>query len=128
VAVVAGIPVTTVARTLLDLAEVVDGKTLERACEEADRLGLLKPGELEGVCARGQGRRGLKPLRHLIDADRGPVTLSPLEDRVIALCREYGLPIPKTNCIVMGREVDALWPDAKLMVEADSFEFHGHRV
>ncbi len=45
-----------------------------------------------------------------------------------ALCQKYGLPLPKTNVIVLRREVDAFWPDQKLMVEADSFEFHGHRA
>jgi len=46
----------------------------------------------------------------------------------VRLCEKYGLPTPDTNVHVLGREVDAFWPDQKLMVEADSFEFHGHRA
>jgi len=122
------IPVTTVARTLLDLAEAVDERTLEGAFNEAGRLRLLKMAELERVYARGHGRRGLKPLRHLLEEGRPSTTRSGLEDRVLSLCREYGLPTPETNQVVLGREVDAFWPDQKLMVEADSFQFHGHRA
>jgi very-short-patch-repair endonuclease len=69
----------------------------------------------------------LKPLRRLLDEDDWSITLSPLEDRVLDLCRKYDLPRPETNVIVLGREVDAFWRDQKLMVEADSFEFHAHR-
>lgn len=124
----AGIPVTTIARTLFDAAEVVDRKKLEAAFEEADRLRLLSIADLEAVCARGHGRRALRPIRALIEAARVPVdTQSPLEDRVIDLCREHGLPMPITGASVLGREVDAFWPDRKLMVEADSWQFHSHR-
>jgi very-short-patch-repair endonuclease len=122
-----GISVTTVARTLLDLAEVVDDREFERAFEEADRLGLLDVPELEAVCARGFGRRGLKRMRALLETAH-PATRSPLEARVLALCRDHSLPLPQTNAEVLGREVDAFWPEQRLMVEADSFEFHGHRA
>jgi very-short-patch-repair endonuclease len=126
--VVAGIPVTSVARTLFDLAEVVDEKQLGSTFEEADRLRILRMPELEAVCARGHGRRALKPIRTLIDAARtSEDTQSPLEDRVLDLCHEHRLPLPVAGARVLGREVDALWPDRKLMVEADSWEFHGHR-
>lgn len=125
---VAHIPVTSLARTLFDLAEVVDEKQLERAFEEADRLRLLKLRELEAVCKRGHGRRALRPVRRLIEEARYPeYTQSPLEDRVLDLCREYGLPRPVTGAVVLGREVDAFWPDRKLMVEADSWQYHGNR-
>jgi very-short-patch-repair endonuclease len=123
------IPVTTVARTLFDLAEVVDEKRLERAFEEADRLRLLEMRALEDVCARGYGRRALRPIRRLVEAARAPEeTRTPLEDLVMALCREHELPLPATNVLVQGREVDAFWPAQRLMVEADSFAFHGHRA
>jgi hypothetical protein len=126
---VAAIPVTSVARTLFDLAEVIHEQRLERVFEEADRLRLLRMPELEAVCARGHGRRALGPIRRLIDEARAPeTTRSPLEDRVLALCREHGLPPPVTNVEVLGREVDALWPRERLMVEADSFAYHGHRT
>jgi len=123
------IPVTSVARTLFDLAEILDGRRLAKAFEEADRLRLLELDALEAVCARGHGRRALRPIRRLIDAARMPDdTQSPLEDRVLELCRTYDLPMPVTGAAVLGREVDAFWPDRKLMVEADSWEFHRHRA
>jgi Transcriptional regulator, AbiEi antitoxin/Protein of unknown function (DUF559) len=122
------IPVTTVARTLLDLAERVNGRTLKWAFEEADRRSLLDPRALEAVYARGLGRRGLKPFRLAIEEARLPDSESPLEDRVLELCHDYNLPMPETNVTVLDREVDAFWPKQKLMVEADSFEFHAHRA
>ncbi len=126
--VVARIPVTTVARTLFDLAEVEDEKRLEGAFEEATRLRFLELAALEAVCARGIGRRALRPIRRLIETARLPDdTRSPLEDRVLELCREYGLPLPVTGATVLDREVDAFWPGEKLMVEADSWTFHSHR-
>jgi very-short-patch-repair endonuclease len=124
-----GIPVTSVARTLLDLADVVDEKRLEQAFEEADRLGLLEMRAVEAVCARSPGRRGLKPLRRLAEEARAPeMGRSRLEDRVHALCREHSLPAPRTNVEVLGHEVDAYWPDAKVIVEADGWSFHRHRA
>jgi hypothetical protein len=124
-----GIPVTTVARTLFDLAEVVDERRLERAFEEADRLHLLEMQALEEVCARGYGRRALRPIRRLIEEARMPeTTRSPLEDRFAEFCREHHLPPPDTNVMVFGREVDALWQGERLMVEMDSYAFHGHRA
>lgn len=123
------IPVTTVARTIFDVAEVIDEDRLERVFEEADRLRLLSVPELEAVCGRCPGRRALGSVRRLIEAARMPEdTQSPIEDCVLDLYREYDLPIPITGATVLGREVDALWPDRKLMVEADSWQFHRHRA
>lgn len=123
------IPVTSVARTIFDLAEVVDERQLARAFEEADRLRILELSALDAVCARGHGRRALRPIRRLMDLTRLPDhPQSPLEDLVLELCREHDLPIPVTGVTVLGREVDALWPAARLMVEADSWQFHGHRA
>jgi very-short-patch-repair endonuclease len=122
------IPVTSVARTLFDLAEVLDERQLERTFEEADRLRILVLGDLDAVCARGHGRRALRPIRQLTDLARLPDTQSPLEDMVLELCREHDLPTPVTGATILGREVDALWPAVKLMAEADSWQFHGHRA
>ena len=125
---VGAIPVTTVARTLFDLAEV-DEQRFMVAAEEADRLRLLHLSELEAVCARCPGRRALPFVRRLIDDARAPEeTRSPLESRVLALCREHGLPTPATNVEVLGHEVDAFWSKERLIVEADSVAFHSHRA
>lgn len=124
-----GFPVTTVARTLFDLAEVVPLATLQSAAEEADRLKLLRLRELEEVCERGRGRRALRPVRRLLAGLEPPDEgRSPLEIRFPEFVREHGLPIPAQNVHVLGHEVDALWPAAKLIVELDSWEHHGHRA
>lgn len=125
----AGIPVTSVARTLFDYAEVEDFQRLEKAWEEADRLKLLRLGEVERVCERGYGRRALKPMRRLLAGAHAVTrTRSPLEDRFQGFCRFYDLPPHSTNVEVLDAEVDALWPAAKLIVELDSWEFHSHRA
>lgn len=125
----ARIPVTTVARTLFDLAEVVDERRHERAWEEADRLGLLKMQAVEDVCARGHGRHALPLIRRLIESARLPETVcSPLEERFLEFCREREFPQPQTNVLVLGKEVDAYWPGARLVVESDGWSVHGHRA
>lgn len=122
-------PVTTVARTLFDLAEVAPYEALKGAAEEADRLKRLRLRELEHVCERGYGRRALRPIRRLIEDLHAPDEgRSPLEIRFAAFVREYDLPFPVQNADVLGHEVDALWPAAKLVVELDSWEHHGHRA
>ena len=124
-----GFPVTPVARTLFDLAEVAPYETLKGAAEEADRLKRLRLRELELVCERGYGRRALRPIRRLIEALHAPDEgRSPLEIRFAAFVRDYDLPSPVQNADVLGHEVDALWPAAKLVVELDSWEHHGHRA
>ena len=124
-----GYALTTVARTLFDLAEAVDFATLQGAAEEADRRKLLQLAELEAVCERGRGRRALRPVRRLIEELRVPDEgRSPLEIRFPAFVREHRLPRPLQNAHVLGHEVDALWPEAKLVVELDSWEHHGHRA
>jgi predicted transcriptional regulator of viral defense system len=123
------IPVTSVARTLFDYAEVADFQRLERAWEEADRLKRLRLVEVERVCERGYGRRALKPTRKLLAAVRAVTrTRSPLEDRFQRFAHFYDLPPHSTNVDVLGSEVDVLWPAAKLIVELDSWEFHSHRA
>ncbi|MDX6608976.1 MAG: hypothetical protein QOF85_901 [Solirubrobacterales bacterium] len=128
-AVRAGVPVTTVARTLFDLAEFVSLKRLGSAWEEADRLNLLQLNEIEQVCERGHGRRALKPIRRLIaEARASQITRSPLEDHFAAFCLEHRLPMPSFNTTVLDFEIDALWPNQRLAAELDSWEFHHHRA
>jgi very-short-patch-repair endonuclease len=124
-----GIPVTTVARTLFDLAEVANFSSLRRAWEEADRLRLLQLRAVEEVCERGYGRRALRPIRRLLAATRAPTrTRSPLEERFQDFLAAQRIPPPATNVTVLDHEVDALWPAARLIAELDSWEFHRHRA
>jgi predicted transcriptional regulator of viral defense system len=122
------IPVTSVARTLLDVAET-EPRRLTRAWDEAERQGLLDVREVEIACERGFGRRGLKHVKPLL-AERTRVvadTRRELEARFFDLCRAYGLPLPSCNVLVEGFLVDALWPHQGVIVELDSWEFHHDR-
>lgn len=120
---------TTVARTLFDMAEFVGLKRLESAWEEADRLNLLQLRAVEAVCERGYGRRALRPIKRLLTQARAAtITRSPLEDDFAAFCRQHRLPMPSFNTTVLGYEIDAFWPAQRLAAELDSWEFHRHRA
>ena len=122
------IPVTSVPRTLVDLAGVVDADGLRRAVEEADRLGLLRLAALSSACERANGRRGVGALRAILaDYAAPPATLSPLEDRFLDFCRAHDIPLPEMNVTLAGWRVDACWPAAALVVELDSWEYHAGR-
>jgi very-short-patch-repair endonuclease len=125
-----GIPVTSVARTLLDLAEVLPRRRLERVFEEADRLRLVDLPSIRRLLERSRGRHGLKPLRALLSESYRPMTgtRSGLERQFLRLRREVGLPPPLVNSQVVGYEVDMAWPDQRLVVELDSFAFHHTRA
>lgn len=124
-----GLPVTTVARTLFDFAEVAPYEEVRKAAEAADRRNLLRLRELEWVSERGRGRRALRPVRRLLIELGAPVEgRSPLEIRFAEFLREYAISAPEQNVLVLGHEVDALWPAAKLVVELDSWEHHGDRA
>ncbi|HTR73749.1 MAG TPA: hypothetical protein VMH33_00645 [Solirubrobacterales bacterium] len=125
-----GIPASTVARTIFDLAERSAPHRLKSAWDEADRLKLLRVPEVAVVYERGRGRRrARKRIKPLLDGERRYVedTASPLEDRFAEFVVAHHLPPPQTNVLVDGDEVDALWPATRLIVELDSWEFHSHR-
>jgi hypothetical protein len=121
-----GIPVTTVPRTLLDLAEVIRPQQLRRAFEESQRLELFDLSTMHALLGRSRGRRGVKPLNVLLaeEAD-APTTKEELEYRFADFIRDFGLPQPIYNATVAGYEVDTYWPDLDRIVELHSFEFHG---
>jgi very-short-patch-repair endonuclease len=123
-------PLTTVGRTLLDLAEVLRPRELDRAFEEAERLRLLDIRALEQLWQRSRRRHGLRRLGALIAEQRepAPATRSELERRFLDLCRDSELPTPAVNAQAAGLEVDALWPDQQLVVELDGHAFHHTRA
>ena len=118
-----GIPVTTVPRTLIDLAEVLTDVALMRVVNEARIRRRVQTLELTAAVTTNNGRRGAALLGRLVDLDGGP-TRSVLEDRFVAFVSEHGLPPPRVNQRVCGHEVDMLWPDARLIVELDGRAFH----
>ena len=124
-----GIPTTTPARTLLDLAATAALRTLERALNEAQVLRLTTPSALLPLLTRHPRHRGTKALRALIDpAGTQGLTRSEAERRLLALIREAGLPLPRAN-VKLGRfEVDFLWAKQRLVVEVDGFRFHSTRA
>jgi very-short-patch-repair endonuclease len=120
-----GIPVTSPARTIADLARRSSDAELERLVAEAQVLGLVTEGRLRAYAA---DRRGAARLRALLERADGPAfTRSEAERRFLALVRNAGLPAPRTNARVAGFEVDFLWPRARLVVELDGWRFHSSR-
>ncbi len=124
-----GIPVTSVARTLLDLAEVVPATELRRAYEAAERQQVLDFKALNELIGRSNGRRGLAPLIALLDYNPAIAveSKSDLESAFIDLVRETSLPLPSLNVLVEGYLVDAYWPAERIVVELQSYEHHAHR-
>jgi very-short-patch-repair endonuclease len=123
---VQGVPVTSVARTLLDLAAQTDPSRLEQLAASALRQRRVSRRELEGVLSRYPRHRGARAIRALLnDAAPPAFTRSEAEARLLALLRRARLPQPKTNVRLHGFEVDAHWPGQQLVVEVDGFAFHG---
>jgi very-short-patch-repair endonuclease len=121
-----GIPITSVPRTLLDLAAVADERILKRAVNEAERAGRLNRRAIDQLLERNPRRKGSKALRAVI-ASVSPGTRrtrSDLEVAFLEMCRAFGLPRPEPNAKVEGFEVDMYWPQARLIAELDSYEYH----
>ncbi|MEA2330405.1 MAG: hypothetical protein QOH58_543 [Thermoleophilaceae bacterium] len=129
-----GIPCTTVARTLLDLADVVPPRTVERAVEQAEMLRLFDMRAVEEILTHANGRRGAAVLRNVLaDLNDDPgLTANDLEDRFLELCRAAGLPRPKVNQWLELDDgppirADFLWRRERLIVETDGWDSHGTR-
>lgn len=120
-AVVGGLPVTSLLRTLLDLAASRGESAAARAFEEAQVRHGVKPYDLRCYLDTRRGDRGAGRLRRIADeTPDGGLVRSVLEVRLLKLCRRHGLPIPLTNVALGPWEVDALWPDARLVLECQS--------
>lgn len=120
-----GIPLTTVPRTLLDLAGGVDGRALERIVAEAlaGRLTTLRALRARVAVEDGRNHRASR-LRRLLNAGAPALTRSEAEERLLALLRKTPLPRPRTNARLEGMEVDVLWREARLVVEVDGRATH----
>jgi hypothetical protein len=105
------IPVTTVPRTIVDLAPVLSEHQLALAVHEAGVRFDLSPDQVRVVGSPGAGT-----LRRILDGDV-PIALSKLERRFLELLREKGLPLPETNRPAGGRRVDCRWAERRLTVE-----------
>jgi very-short-patch-repair endonuclease len=124
-----GVPVTSLARTILDYASGASLHWVRSVLEGVERRGILFGRELRDVLARNPNHGGTRALNAAMGAIQGPApwTQSELEDRFLALIRDAGLPEPETNVFVEGELVDAVWRDQKLVVEVDGYGFHRSR-
>jgi very-short-patch-repair endonuclease len=125
-----GIPVTTVAWTLLDLAAVVRAPQLRRAVEVAEHLELFDLTQIDAALAADPGRPGSRKLLALLDdlKEHGVTrTRSEVEAVLLQLCIDHHFPRPEINRYDNGREVDFRWPRHGLIVEVDGWQFHRSR-
>lgn len=119
-----GIPITTPARTLYDLAGSVAPRDLERALAQALARGVTRPNQIRSLLRHHAGRSGEPELRALLEGGRPALTRSEAEDRFLSLIRKAQLGAPATNVEAAGHEVDFLWRTERLVVEIDGFAFH----
>jgi hypothetical protein len=129
-----GIPVTTPARTLFDLAAILTLRELERAANEAEVRRLASPTSLEALVARYPRRPGTPAIKRLLDnrAIGANVTKEELEHRFLAFLDAHDIERPQTNAdlaLYDGAWIkpDCLWPDANLIVELDGAATHHTR-
>jgi very-short-patch-repair endonuclease len=121
------IPMTTVARTLVDLAAVLTPDALRRAVHQAEVAQLLDVTAARAAIERAPGRAGTRRLRAVLSVPAPGRTRSELESAFLQLCRRAELPIPRINRHVDAGdllEVDALWPDERLIAELDGGAAH----
>ena len=126
------IAVTTVSRTLLDMATDLRVDVIEQAMRQSERLRLYDSLSLEDLLARYPRRRGNGTIRECLRRRRelpAGVTREALEARFLAFLAQHGLPRPRLNTwITLGShryQVDCLWPGQRVIVELDGYETHG---
>lgn len=120
-----GIPVTSVARTLLDYAASVQLGRLEKGIERTEELELFDLRKVDDLLARTVGHPGHGRLRKALELYRpAPFTRSGLELRFLTLVERAGLPKPLTGFNELGYELDIYWPHERLVVELDVYETH----
>jgi hypothetical protein len=121
------IPVASIERVLLDLAGRTDTRRLERMFVQAYKSGCLSWSTLGRMLSRRRGCGGVGRLRR-ISAEVAPGALetrSVPEVDFLALCRGASIPAPSVNVLAAGHLVDFLWPAQKVVVETDSWRYHG---
>ncbi len=129
-----GIPATSAARTLVDIAGSVHGEALTAAAESARRLGLMSISELERTMQHCGQRRGRVALKRYVDVHGGQSALEHrLEVKTAAMLRRARIDdfIGQYRVVVAdGRSfrVDFAWPDRRLVVECDGFRWHGQHA
>jgi very-short-patch-repair endonuclease len=128
-----GIPVTTVARTLVDITDVLGGDRILRALREAEYLQLLDLDTLNAAVQRAHGRKRIGVLMQaLAHHTPGQIVRGELEHRFLELVREAGLLTPETNVKLRARgqryEIDCLWREQGVAVELDGRAAHARTM
>jgi len=122
-----GIPTTTPARTIQDLADVLPERRLEKAIAQAQILHHLDP---DSLIAQLNGRHGASKLQRALATDPQR-TRSELEDLFLGLCKSARRPRPEVNATIHTREgpieADFCWPEHRLSIETDGHAFHANR-
>jgi very-short-patch-repair endonuclease len=123
---VGGIPVTSLELTCLHLASLLSRRSFERAVLRAARRPEFRIEEAVALAARSRGRPGVREFRAVVERDLTAElhSLSELETRFVQVLRHHGLPMPEINRDVEALMVDAVWHEAKAIVELDGFAFH----
>lgn len=121
-----GIPVTTVARTLLDLADVLEPQALRRVITEAEYTSQFDLMAINAAVSSNPGRSGAKLMAAIGAA--GDRTRSELEERFLALLERHEVEPPQTGVWVDGHELDFVWTRAGLVVELDGLAAHTTRT
>jgi hypothetical protein len=120
-----GIPVTTPIRTLLDLAAVFSAGTMAKCFEQAQVRLHVPPAPLAAEVISRPRHRGNAKLRRILEGAVDPAEVrSVLELRFLRLCLAYGIPRPHVNVPIGAWTPDFVWPDRRLIVETDGYEFH----
>jgi Transcriptional regulator, AbiEi antitoxin len=120
------IPITTVPKTLVDLAAVLSADGLARAVHEASIKHRTTPEQVEDALGRRPNSAGAPRLRSVLRGDVR-LTLSRLERGFLKALEAAGLPLPETNRLAGGGYVDCRWPAYRLTVELDSYRYHNSR-
>jgi hypothetical protein len=122
-----GVPVTSIERTILDVAAVLAARPLEQIIRRAARRRRFDLREQRAVLDRHPRHRGAPALGRLLATLEGAGTAdlrSPMEEAFAQLCDDFDVPRPIANRVIEGERVDFSWPGSSLIVETDSFEFH----
>lgn len=124
-----GLPLTSPARTLLDLSALASERELRRALDEALLTRITTEGEIVSTLERWPRRPGAGVLQRLVsDAEEPALTRSEAERLLLDVVRAAGLPAPRANVRVARYEVDLLWRDHGVIAEVDGFAFHSSRA
>jgi hypothetical protein len=128
---VRGVPVTSVPRTMFDLAGMLKEREVERAWNEMEVREYRSPLSVPDLIERYPGRKGTLLLARLADRKTLPVgiTRNELEEAFLGLIDRFGLPRPRMNAHLAIRdrfyEIDCLWEDRKIAIELDGGGAHG---